>query len=137
MAKTVLKDVKFVINGVDLSAWVSSVTINESYAEVETTANGDSSRKRTAGLGDHSVDVEFQQDWAASAVSQTIRPLLGATAACTVVPVSSTAVSSTNPSYAFDVLVNEWHEVTQGAVGDLAMSSQSWPISGGITKGTT
>ena len=46
------------------------------------------------------------------------------------------AVSATNPSYTFSVLVSEWTPLN-GGVGELATASVTWPISGAITKATS
>jgi hypothetical protein len=43
------------------------------------------------------------------------------------------ATSTTNPAYSGVVLINDWKPVS-GKVGDLQVSSVSWPFSGGITK---
>jgi hypothetical protein len=127
--------VQVVVNSVDLSAWVDTVDLEEAYADTDTTAFGSGSKTRQAGLGDHKVTLDFQQDWALSAVEATIYPLLGTTVAVAIVPVSGT-MSSTNPGYLFSALINSWHPIN-GKVGDLAKSSVSWPVSGGVTKLTS
>ena len=103
---------------------------------VETTAFGSTARTRVAGLIDNSVTVEFQQDYAASSVEATINTsgssLVGTTTTMVVKPNGSTT-SATNPSYTFTVLVSEWSPLN-GAVGELATASVTWPISGTITK---
>jgi hypothetical protein len=38
-----------------------------------------------------------------------------------------------NPSYTFSALVSEWTPLN-GAVGELATASVTWPISGEVTK---
>ena len=135
MARIVLTNVAVTINSVDLSDRIASVTLNQSFAEVETTAFGDSARTRVAGLGDNSVSFDFHQDFAATEVEATIGPLVGTTTAITIKPTSG-AVSATNPSYAFNALITEWTPLN-GAVGDLATASVTWPISGAITKATS
>lgn len=134
MARIVLTNVAVTINSVDLSDRIASVTLNQSFAEVETTAFGDSARTRVAGLGDNSVSLDFHQDFAATEVEATIGPLVGTVTAITIKPTSG-AVSATNPSYAFNALITEWTPIN-GAVGDLATASVTWPISGAITKST-
>lgn len=124
-----------VVASTDLSTFVSSVTINTSYDIVETTAFGDTAKKRVAGLADNSVSIEFHQDYATSAVEQTIYPLLGTAATCEIRPVNTT-VSSINPKYTFSALIAEWTPVN-GSVGELATASVTWPISGAITRATS
>lgn len=135
MAITVITNPKITVGGVDLSNHITQVTIEETYADVDTTAFGSTSKTRTAGLGDHKVTFSFQQDFAASSVDATISALVGATAAVNVLPVNA-ATSSVNPSRAFTVLVNDWKSL-DGKIGDLLMSNVTWPISGAVTKSNT
>jgi hypothetical protein len=101
---------------------------------VETTAFGSTARTRVGGLLDNSVSIDFQQDYAAANVEATIRPLIGALGTVVIKP-NGTATSPTNPSYTFLALVTEWQSVN-GAVGDLATASVTWPISGTVAIGT-
>ena len=134
MAKFVLTNPAITINSVDLADHIASVTLTESYAEVPTTAFGDTAITRIAGLGDHSITLSFHEDFASSEVHQTIYPLLGGTTTVTVKPVNTTTTTD-NPSFSMTVLVTEW-PIINGAVGDLASADVTWPISGAITKTT-
>jgi hypothetical protein len=132
MSVVVLLNPQIIINSVDLSNHVTSVEIDESWADVDTTAFGATAKSRVAGLGDHKITIDFQQDFAATSVEATIYPLVGATASITVKELNA-ATSTTNPAYSGVVLINDWKPVS-GKVGDLQVSSVSWPFSGGITK---
>lgn len=134
MAKFVLTNPAITINSVDLADHVASVTLTESYAEVPTTAFGDTAVTRVAGLGDHSITLSFHEDFASSEVHQTIYPLIKTTTTVTVKPVNTTTTTD-NPSFSMTVLVTEW-PIINGAVGDLASADVTWPISGAITKTT-
>lgn len=134
MAKFVLTNPLIQINSVDLSDHIASVTLSESYAEVPTTAFGDTAVTRIAGLGDHSITLSFHEDFASSEVHQTVYPLVGGTTSVTVKPVSTTTTTD-NPSFSLTVLVTEW-PILNGAVGDLASADVTWPVSGAITKTT-
>lgn len=134
MARIVLTDAKITINGVNLSNYCTSVTLNTTTDVVETTAFSSTAAKtRIGGLQDHSVSIEFTQDYGTSLVEATIYPLLGNTTSVVVSPTSTT--SATSPSYTFTALVSEWQPLS-GGVGELATASVTWPISGGITKAT-
>jgi hypothetical protein len=140
MARIVLTDVAVVIGAVDLSDHVASVTLSTTYDVLETTAfaGGNvpaAAKTRIAGLADNSVTLEFHQDFAAGEVEASIYPLLGTAAAVTISPTTG-AVSAQNPQYQFDALVSEWTPLN-GAVGELATASVTWPISGAITKDVT
>jgi hypothetical protein len=135
MAKLVLTDASIVINSVNLSAYIASVTITTDVAEVTTTAFGDTAVTRVGGLRDNSIQLEFHQDYAAAAVEATIYPLIGTNTTIVVKPTSS-AVGTANPSYSMSALVSSWTPVA-GAVGDLATVSVTWQVSGAITKATS
>lgn len=135
MAKFVLTDASVVLNSVDLSDHVSSVTLEITSDEIVTTAMGDTFVSRTGGLKSGNLSIEFQQDFASSEVDATLFPLLGSTTAFVVKPTSG-SVSATNPSYSGNVLVNSHSPVANG-VGELATMSVSFPTSGTITRATS
>jgi hypothetical protein len=140
MARLVLTNVAVTIAGVDLSDHIASVTLGSTYDVLETTAFAggnvpNAAKDRIAGLVDNSVTFEFHQDFAASSVEASIYPLLGTLANVTVTPVDA-ATSSTNPQYQFNALVSEWTPLN-GAVGELATASVTWPISGPVVKDVT
>lgn len=133
MPRLVLTNAKVMINSVNLSDHIASVTLSTSNDVVETTGfSSTAARTRVAGLADNSITLEFHQDFATSNVEQTIYPLIGTTTTVVVTPVDTT-VGATNPSYTFSALVAEWQPLS-GAVGELATASVTWPISGSITK---
>jgi hypothetical protein len=109
------------------------VSLSTTRDAVETTAFGSTgARTRVAGLADNSVTLEFHQDFASGEVETTIYPLIGTSAAVVVKPNGGTTGAS-NPSYTFNALVTEWTPVN-GAVGELATASVTWPVDGAITK---
>lgn len=132
MASFAFTDARVLVNAVNLSAFVRSVTLNVEAEDLEDTAMGDTFRSRIGGLKDWSLDIEFNQDFAASAVDVTIFALLGTVVAVTVRPTTA-AISATNPEYSGNVLVNEYNPL-DGSVGDLATTSVSWPGSGTLTR---
>ena len=135
MARLVLTNASVVFGSTDLSSYISSITLNSTFDIVETTAFGNTAKTRVAGLADNSVTFEFHQDYATSAVEQTIYPLLGTAVSVVAKPVAGTT-TAVNPQYTFSTLVSEWTPLN-GSVGELATASVTWPISGAITKTTT
>jgi len=135
MARLVLTNASVVFGSTDLSTYISSITLNSTFDIVETTAFGNTAKTRVAGLADNSVTFEFHQDYATSAVEQTIYPLLGTAVTVVAKPVAGTT-TAVNPQYRFSTLVSEWTPLN-GSVGELATASVTWPISGAITKTTT
>lgn len=134
MARLVLTNVTVTFGATDLSSYVTSVTLGSTYDIVETTAFGNTARTRVAGLADNSVSIEFNQDYAASALESVIYPTLGTAVSITVKPVAG-AASAANPAYSFSALISEWTPLN-GSIGELATVSVTWPISGVITKTT-
>ena len=137
MPRIVLTDVSVTVNSVDLSSFLTSVTLSTSVDVVETTGMGSAAAKtRLPGLKDNSVTLEFNQDFAAAGPEITINAvgssLVGTSVPIIIKPVSG-AVSATNPSYSFTAVCSEWQNV-QGSVGELSTISATWPISGAITK---
>ena len=135
MAKQVLTNVvvTFGTANTDISQYVGSITLSTTAAEVATTAMGSSAVTRIQGLIDNSVTLELHQDY------PTIEKLFydafvaGTAVPMTVKPNGTAAASSSNPQYAFNALPVSWTPVA-GAVGDLAVVSITYPISGAITK---
>ena len=128
MARIVLTNVAVTFGTTDISSYVTSVTLSTTLDVVETTAFGNTARTRVAGLADNSVALEFNQDYATSALEATIYPTIGTAVSVTVRP-----VAGSSPAYSFSALVSEWTPLN-GAVGELATASVTWPISGTITK---
>ena len=113
--------VSVTLNSVDLSAYVTAVTINQTFDELEVTAMGDSSHKFAKGLEASTITLDFLNDNAAATVIPTLRAAYGTTVTV-VIKQSTAAVSATNPSYTASVLVNNLQNVN-GSVADI--SSQS------------
>ena len=135
MARLVLTNASVVFGSTDLSQYITSLSLNSTYDIVETTAFGNTAKTRVAGLADNSVTFEFNQDYATSALEQTIYPLLGTAVSVVAKPVAGTT-TTINPQYTFSTLISEWTPLN-GSVGELATASVTWPISGAITKATS
>ena len=123
------------IGGVDLSDKMTSARLEISYADVETTAFGAAVRTRLAGLGDATLNITFNLDFAASEVDATLNGLAG-TATAFVFKPTSASVSATNPSYAGSALVTSLTPISADG-GSLSTASVSWPVSGALTRATS
>lgn len=137
MPRIVLTDVSVTVNAVDLSAFLTSVTLTTSVDVVETTGmSATGARTRLPGLRDNSVTLEFNQDFAALGPEVSLNAV-GSSLVGTVVPIiikpTTGAIGAANPSYSFSAVCSEWQPI-QGGVGELATVSATWPITGAITK---
>ena len=127
---------------VDLTDHVQSITINRNFDELEVTAMGSSGRQYVAGLEVSTIAVDFLNDDSTGSVMQTLNALVGTQAAfkicqTTVAGTPSTAtISATNPLYSGLVLVNKLTPIA-GKVGDIAMQSLTFTVSGAITVSPT
>jgi hypothetical protein len=135
MAKEVVRVAKILVNSVDLSDHCSSVTLEDSADEVETTAFGAGYRSKVQGLKDASITATFQTDHATGSVADTMQPLYdsGGTFAVKVWPVGSgTIVYTLSPAQLFN------KPLWGGAIGDLATVDVTFSNAGtaGITRGT-
>jgi len=137
MATFLGNGVQLTVNSVDLSTYVSSVTISQEFDQLEVTAMGDGGHKYIAGLENSSISIDFNADFASSKVNQTIggatagNGLIGTTTTVTIKPAAG-ATSASNPLYTMTCLVSQWPQVY--SVGELATVSVTWPVSGTIAK---
>lgn len=138
MAKLVLRDCYIEVNSVDFSSHVSSVEVNLSKDEIDTTNFGGSGRERAHGLKDDSFVLNFQQDFAASQVDATLYPLYDNETEFTVlVRPTASAVGATNPSYSGTCILLEYQPLS-GDVGSLSETSVTFPAQRtGITRATS
>jgi hypothetical protein len=138
MAKIVLRDCYVSVNSVNLSDHVSSVEINLSKDEVETTNFSGQGRERVAGLKDDNFVINFQQDFAASQVDSVLYPLWNNETEFPIeVRPTSSAVSATNPKYTGTCVLLEYQPLS-GSVGDLSETEVTFPTQRtGITRATS
>jgi hypothetical protein len=118
------------VNAVDLSAYVSSVTLNRQFDELEVTAMGDSGHKFVKGLEASSVTIDFFNDTATAKVLATLQAGWGSSTTVTLKQTSAT-VSATNPLYTMSCLINGTTDIN-GAVGDLGTQSVTWNVNGTV-----
>jgi hypothetical protein len=138
VAKIVLRDCYIVVNGVNISDHVNSVTVNLSKDEVETTSFSGQGRERVAGLKDDSFEVNIQQDYANGSVDATLYPLWNNETEFTVeVRPTSAAVGVNNPKYTGTCILLEYAPL-DGKVGDLSETKVTFPTQRtGITRATS
>lgn len=134
MAQLVLNNASITVNSVDLSNRANSVTLTYEVDSVEVTAFGDSGHKFAGGLQNNSIEISFQQDFAAANVEATIYSLVGTTTTVVIKPTSG-AVSATNPSYTISNAFLASHTPVMGAVGELAMTELTF-TGGTLAKAT-
>ena len=133
MADLIWNDAFFTINSVDLADHVTSLTLNYGVELLDITAMGDGARDRIAGYKDWSIEVEFNQDFAASNVDATMFPLVGAAATAVELRPTSAAASATNPKFTGNVIVESYPPLG-GGVGEVLKTSVSLQGAGTLTR---
>lgn len=123
------------LNSVDLSAYVTAVTINQSFDELEITAMGDTAHKFVKGLEASTITLDFLNDNATSATIQTLRAAYGTTVPLTIKQTSA-ATSASNPLYSTTVLINNLQNVN-GSVQDISSQSLTLTCNSVITVTTS
>lgn len=116
---------------INISAYVTAVTLTQVVDELEVTAMGDTAHKFAAGLQAATLTIDFLNDWATSQVMATLSAAFGTTLAVSMITgagASPATVSAQNPTYQFSILVNNLTPVGNGGVGDEASSSLSFTI---------
>jgi hypothetical protein len=111
----ILRNAFVSINGVDLSDHCREVSVDDGRAEHDDTVMSHTAESVEAGLPRWTITVRLRQNYGASGVHQTIRPLIG-----TVVPVvvrpDAGAVSATNEQITGNGLLSRYTPIG-GAVG--------------------
>lgn len=135
MATEILDDAFVEWNATDLSSYVRSVTLSYQAETGDETAMGDTTRINLGGLKNWSVEVEFNQDYAAGAVDATLFSDVGTTATIKIRPKSG-AVASDNPEYSGTALLTDYSPVG-GTVGDVHTTSASFAPAGTLSRATS
>jgi hypothetical protein len=111
---------------VDLSEYVSSITLTQTFDEVETTTMGSSAHLFSKGLESSTLAVDFINDWAAAKVQATLQAAYGTSVTAIMIPVKGTAVSAANPTYTVSILINNLTPLGTGGPEDFARSSMTF-----------
>ena len=130
------QSVTVTVNSVDLTDHVTTVSgFNETCADLQTTAMGETNISRIGGLKDASVSITFLNDFAASKTYATLASLLGTAVNVTITPATG-SVTATNPKKTASCLITELPFI-EGSVGDLSEVSVTWPVTGAISTATS
>ena len=132
---TYLSNPDVTINSVSLTDQCTSATVTYTAEALESTAFGDSARKYTSGLQNNEVTVTLYQSYAATETEATIYALVGTTTNLVLKP-SSSAVSSTNPSYTLTGAYLESHTPIAASLGELSTVTLTFR-GGTLAKATT
>lgn len=134
MATLVLTDAYVLINAVDLSDHVTQVSLDYDAESLDDTHMAQTTHSHKGGLKDWTMQIDFQQDFAAAKVDATLFPLVGTTFTVEVRPTSA-ARSATNPGYTGTGLLTSYPPLGN-SVGELAMTSAEIVAAGTLSRAT-
>lgn len=121
---------------IDLTDYVTSLTINRGFDELEVTALGDLGHKFVKGLEASTLTLSIINDTASTKVLPTLQAAYGTTVTVTIIQEKGTAVSATNPLYTMSCLINNLQDVN-GASSDLATMDLTFTVNGTVAVATT
>ena len=121
---------------IDLSAWVTSFTINHSAAEIDVTAMGDTGTRVVKGLETNTLSVDLLNDNGTAGVLQTLQTLWGTNAYFKCIQDSGSAISASNPIYTGLILINNTTDIA-GSVADIVAQSLTFTVSGALSIAST
>ena len=136
MAITLNNKVGLKINSVDLSDHVTSVTLNQSFDELEVSAMGDVSHRFVKGLESATLTVSFLNDQAAASVLDTLSDAFGTTVGFKLIQDSGAAEAATNKLWTGDILINNLTPIN-GAVSDMATMDITFTVNSAVTVADT
>lgn len=134
LTPTVLTDAYISINANVLSDHGNKVEIPIKLDDKDATTFGQTWKVRRGGLKDGNLNISFLNDFVAANLDEIMWPLIGTVVPFEIRPTSG-AVSTSNPKYTGNILIQEWKPIT-GKVGDLVEVDVSFPTSGTVTRAT-
>jgi len=125
------------VNGVNLSSYVSEVSVDMTLAAVEVTAMGAGGKQFIQGLEDSKIDLTFWNDFNVGTVNATLQAVR---ATGTLVPIKIYAggspASTVAPLYSGSAIMTDF-PILVGKVGDALSSKATFQVSGTLTQAFT
>ena len=115
----VLNQATLVVDSVDFSDQVQSISIMEQYEALESTAFGDTARKFVKGLGNHEISATLFIAYGTSEVEEKMNSLVGTNFDVVVTPTTSATPGTDNPEYTLTGCYLESITPVNGGVGEL------------------
>lgn len=129
------------INSIDITAYVSSITLTQTFDELDVTTMQNTSHVMAKGLESGTLQVNFLNDWSASSVCATLQAAYGTTVTAVMIAVKAssgtTTASATNPIYTVSLLINNLTPLGTGGPGDITQSSITWTCNSSIVQTTS
>lgn len=138
MSAITLKNASLVLNSVDLSAYIQSVTFNRTKDTPQITAMGDDSHVYLGdGLRNATISVTFKADYDSGTVDATLATAYDSDTAVTfVLKPQNAATSTSNPAFSGSVIVTDYTPLG-GSIGDAASQTASLQVTGDVSRATS
>ena len=137
MATHVLDDAYFMVNTVDLSAYIRSITFPLEQALVNATCMGDTYDEFLFGFKSGTFTIRFAQDFAAAKVDATLWAIHdGGAAVAYIFKPDGDTTAVTNPKFTGNVILVSY-QVVDGAAGALAEITANFNTSGTVNRATS
>lgn len=131
MAKQILRDVTLLVNGVDLSEYVSQVGVPQSTDVQDVTGMKAKAKEKLLGIPDSQITATMFQDYDASAVDDTLSPLVGSNDGFEVVVIPKLGeVGPSNPARRIKKAVLPNYNGLGGSTGQAASTDVTFENSG-------
>ena len=135
MAITYQSTPQFFVNDVDLSAWVTAGTCNQTFEQLDKTTYAIDYRSFVPGLASNSATITLFLDYAAAATYATLQPLVGTQTDIKYVPASG-ALAATNPAFTINGCLLSAMPVLNMTLGELQSIDLEF-VGGELTIDTT
>jgi len=134
VAHFVLRDASVLVNAVDLSDDVESLSWPLSQSAEMDTSMGATAHTYLAGLKDSTVTVNFRSDFAAAQVWATLSAVYtaGVAVALKIRADKTAAISATNPELQANAILTSFDPIA-GSVGGTANTSVAFQVTGAVT----
>lgn len=136
MAKKVLLDAVLTIDSNDLTEWCAKVELTDEFEEKDvTTFTSGGAKEVLGGLESGSIGISFRNSHTAGELDDIMWALRRSVVGFTV-RADAAVVSTGNPQYSGDILINQWSPI-MGSVGDVNELDVTYPLSGVLVRSTS
>ena len=137
--KMVLKSAQLVLNSVDLSQWVTQISLTVGRALLQSPVLGEETNTAVAGLREFSGQISFNQAFVASGVDETLAAIdeAGAPVMLELTSQAGAPISPTNPKYQCMVAIGQYQPFAGSNVGQILGASCSFQAAADAERITT
>jgi len=134
MANFVLKDAYLLLNAIDQSSYIKTISFNLEQGTVDDTCMGDDELNFLVGMKNATFNATFAANNADGDLTEDLWDIWYAGAAVAfVIMANGSSVGATNPSYTGSCIMTSL-PIVDGSVGDQAMHSCSFQVTGAVTR---